>query len=60
MRNAKKSVLFALLAGGTMFQGCLGGWFNWMIQGIPGTVVAEWLLDNDGVFDLFPDGGTAQ
>jgi len=59
MRKMKMGALLAALSGSTLFGGCLGGWFNAALQGIPGTVVAEWLLDNDGVFDLFPDGAAA-
>jgi len=60
MKRVKKSVLFAVLAGGTMFGGCLGDWWGWVIQGVGGSVVAEFLTDNDGFFDLFEDGAAAQ
>ena len=61
MSKAKKCFALTLLSGGIMFQlgGCLGGWFNAAIAGLPGTIVAEFLLDNDGIFDLFEDGATA-
>jgi hypothetical protein len=60
MTRTKKCCALALLSGGLMFQlGCLGGWFNAAIAGLPGTIIAEWLLDNDSVFDLFEDGNVA-
>lgn len=59
MRKSKKAMLF-VLASGMVFQfGCLGQYFSFVAQGLPGTIVAEWLLDNDSVFDLFEDGATA-
>ena len=57
MSNKMKVAALAALVG-TVFQfgGCLGG--NW--QRILWTAAisqgAEWVLDNDGVFDLFDDG----
>lgn len=60
MRKAKMGALLMMLSGSTLFGGCLGGWFNAALQGIPGTLLAEWLVDNDGVFDLFEDGAAAQ
>ena len=59
MRKAKIGALLMLLSGSTLFGGCLGGWFNAAIKGLPGTILAEWLTDNDSIFDLFEDGGTA-
>jgi len=56
MRKIKMGALLMLLSGSTLFGGCLGGWFNAAIKGLPGTLAAEWLLDNGNVFDLFPDG----
>ncbi len=58
MRRTKKGALVAALMGTTLFAGCLGEYFGWIAQGLPGTVIAEWLLDNDSVFDLFEDGAT--
>lgn len=58
MSKSKKFLALGLLSGGLMFQmGCLSTWFNAALVGLPGTVLAEWLTDNDAVFDLFPDGG---
>lgn len=59
MRKVKMGALLAMLSGSTLFGGCLGGWFNAALAGIPGTLLTEFLLDNDGIFDLFEDGGTA-
>lgn len=55
-RNTK--VLVMILSTGAMLPmfGCLGGLFNAAIQGVPGTLLTEFLLDNDTVFDLFEDG----
>ena len=59
MRKMKKGAALALLSGATLFQGCLGDWFNAALQGLPGTLFAEWLLDNDAIFDLFEGGNVA-
>ncbi len=57
MRNMKKSAALAALTGVTLFIGCLGniGWKRllWDTALYAGT---EFVLDNDGVFDLFEDG----
>ena len=58
MRKVKMGALFAMLGGSTLFGGCLGGWWQAALAGLPGTIIAEWVLDNDGVFDLFEDGTT--
>jgi len=56
MRKSKKVTLF-VLATGMMFQfGCLGQYLNFAVQGLPGTILAEFLTDNDSIFDLFEDG----
>jgi len=58
-KNSKKAAL-VLLASGCLFQlGCLGQYFSFAVQGLPGTILAEFLLDNDSIFDLFEDGGEA-
>ena len=60
MRKVKMGALLAMLGGSTLFGGCLGGgnWTQWLWtaalqQGV------EFVFDNDGVFDLWEDGGTA-
>ena len=60
MRRSMK-IVGMLLAGGMMFQfgGCLGGVLNSVVRSLPGALAAEYLLDNDGVFDLFEDGAAA-
>jgi hypothetical protein len=54
-----KGAVLAMLAGATMLSsGCLN--LNWQ-RIFLGTAIyagSEFLLDNDGVFDLFPDGDT--
>jgi len=60
-RNKTKLMVFSVLASGMIFQfGCLGGWFQSLIPGLAGTLLGEFLTDNNAIFDLFPDGGTAQ
>lgn len=61
MRKKSFKVVALLACTGTVFQlgGCLGTIVQASIQGIPGTVLTEFLLDNDGFFDLFEDGATA-
>ncbi len=57
MRNVKKGALLAALSGATLFGGCLGGW-NWQRILWDTAIYAgtEFVLDNDGVLDLFDDG----
>jgi hypothetical protein len=57
-RRVKASAL-VLLATGSLFQlGCLTDWFWNVAINFPGTMLYEWLLDNDAVYDLFEDGNT--
>ena len=58
MRRMKKGALLLALSGTTLFAGCLGDYFDWVVQGLPGSVLTEFLLDNNGLFDLFPDDGS--
>lgn len=54
-----KGAVLAVLAGATMLSGgCLN--INWQRLLLDTAIYAgtEFLLDNDGVFDLFPDGDT--
>ena len=53
----KKGAMLALLSGLTLFGGCLGG-FGWQKVFWATAIYAgqEFVLDNDGVFDLFEDG----
>ncbi|GJM26527.1 MAG: hypothetical protein DHS20C16_29420 [Phycisphaerae bacterium] len=50
---------------GTCFHsiGCnfggLGRYLGQFLAAIPAAAVSEFLLDNDGIFDLFEDGSTA-
>ena len=55
MRKMKVTAMLALLSGSTLFAGCLGDYLSWAAQGLPGSILSEWLLDNNGIFDLFPD-----
>lgn len=59
MKKTKKAALVALAGTMMAFGGCIGGWWQAAIAGLPGTIIAEFLLDNDSIFDLFEDGGTA-
>ena len=60
MRKAKMGALLVALSGAMLFSGggCLGGWWQAALRGLPGTLVAEFLLDNGNVFDLFPSGNS--
>ncbi len=63
MKTTKKLCLVALLAGGTMFGGCLGlgGIFNpqRILASAIDYAILEFTLDNDGVVDIFEDGNVA-
>ena len=58
MRKMKKGALLAALMGTTLFVGCLGSYFSYALKNLPGAAIAQFLIDNNAVFDLFPDGGT--
>lgn len=62
MKKNKKFAVLSILAAGTLFQfgGCFSGWLNSLIPGLAGSLLAEFLTDNDAIFDLFEDGATAQ
>lgn len=60
MKKLKGSVL-AVLAGATMFSGgCLN--LNWqqLLVDAALNVATEFLLDNNNVLDIFPDGPGAE
>ncbi len=60
-KNTLKVAMVGLLAG-TVFQfGCLniGGLWKSFITAAPIYALMEFVLDNDGVFDLFEDGNVA-
>lgn len=58
-KNMLKVGVITLLAG-TVFQfGCLGGIARNFIQAAPIYGLMSFVLDNDGVFDLFEDGNVA-
>lgn len=60
-RNSKALAL--ILSAGAMLPawGCLGGGWNWRQILWTGVLTTgfEYVLDNDGVFDLFEDGNVA-
>jgi len=54
----KNFKMFAIVAcAGTLLQfgGCFGGLFNRTLQALPAGIIADFVTDNDGVFDLFQD-----
>ena len=59
MRRMKKGALLLALAGTTLFGGCLGGW-NWQRILWDTALYAgqEYLLDNNGVFNIFSTDDT--
>lgn len=61
MKSMKKACALTLLTGTLFAGGCLGSFFN-PGQIIPAAalyVLNEFVLDNDGIFDLFEDGNVA-
>jgi hypothetical protein len=56
----KKTMMKVAAIGtlGVMFQlgSCLETIFSALWQNLPITLLTEWTLDNNSVFDLFPDG----
>jgi hypothetical protein len=59
-KNTLKVAVVGVLAG-TVFQfGCsFGTLWNAFIQAAPIYGLMEFVLDNDGIFDLFEDGNVA-
>lgn len=57
---SKKTIKTAamVLVCGTVFQlgGCLGSALGSLWQNLPITLLTEFALDNNGIFDVFPDG----
>ena len=59
MSKNKMKVAALIVLCGSVFQfgGCFGngnGLLGGLVRGVPGAVVTEFLIDNTGVFDLFP------
>jgi hypothetical protein len=54
-KTVKATAAIALLGTVLQFGGCIGQVFQQALAGIPVYLVSEFLLDNDGVFDLFAD-----
>jgi len=54
-KNTKKAMLAAALMGTVLGGGCIN--FNTLLQAALYGTILEWVTDNDGVFDLFEDGG---
>ncbi len=59
MRNMKKCAALAALSGATLFGGCLGLDWQQLLWTTAIYAADEFVLDNDGVFDLFEDGAEA-
>lgn len=57
MSKNKMKVAALLVLCGSVFQfgGCFGGLFNRTLQALPAGIIADFVTDNDGVFDLFQD-----
>ncbi len=54
-----KTLAISVLAGGALFGGCLGLNLNNLLSAAVTSTAIEFVLDNDGVFDLFEGGATA-
>jgi hypothetical protein len=59
MRRNRKVALAALAGTLMVFGSCLSVNPQQLLVGAATHSVIEFVLDNDGVFDLFEDGGTA-
>ncbi|RME36610.1 MAG: hypothetical protein D6788_11220 [Planctomycetota bacterium] len=58
-KRTVKAIAFAMLAGTVCQFGCLGdNFFGWVLRNAALEAGFEFVLDNNSVFDLFPDGGT--
>lgn len=59
MKSWKTKACVLVAMSGTLFQfgGCWGGLTRSLIGAVPVNLALEFLTDNDGVFDLFEDGG---
>jgi hypothetical protein len=58
MKSMKKACALTLLTGTLFAGGCLGGILNpqQLLTGAAIYAVSSFVLDNDGIFDLFEDG----
>jgi len=54
-KNTKKAMLMAAIFGTVCQFGCIN--FNTLLQTALYGTIMEFVTDNDGVFDLFEDGG---
>ena len=54
-KTMKAAAVVALLGTVLQFGGCIGAIASTFVRGLPGYLVTEFVLDNDGVFDLFAD-----
>lgn len=59
MRKSMKLKMFALVAGTVCLPFIGGGCLGRLFQAAITNTAVEYLLDNDGVFDLFEDGNVA-
>ena len=56
-KRSVKATAMMILASGCLFQfGCLGSVFTAAWRGLPGSILGEFIIDNDTIFDLFEDG----
>lgn len=54
-KTVKAAAAIALFGTVLQFGGCIGQWFGLVAANFPGYILSEFVLDNDGVFDLFAD-----
>ncbi len=59
MRKSMKLKIAALVAGTVCLPFIGGGCLGKLFQAAVANTAVEYLLDNDGVFDLFEDGAAA-
>ena len=58
--KVKKTVLAAMVGSVVGFGGCLEGWWGQLLTYGAVYTGMEYVLDNDGIYDLFEDGTVPQ
>jgi len=52
----KTMKVMSIVLGSALFLGgCIGGLLQTLVTAVPASILTEFAMDNDGIFDLFAD-----